>query len=270
MFTAKEDKILQILQQDPGEIVYFKDIAQYFISKSQLEISTFSQLAYINLPADQSSAENITNALSEYFEVLVFIQKLEQQNLVFHIPFTPLEDNTTKIGIELENKVHNTIADADLLIQLFQYAGKKYVFIPEIGTKKNSKNILKASDFFRIALLTLLILFIAFTAYHAHLERKQIDLHQKQITLQIKGNETSIKSLEDQFRINNKSRFSEFEQLGGQMQVLNDEIKSQQKSFNYLRNFHRKQASSLIILQSKLDSVINYNDQINHIIPLKN
>lgn len=257
MFTSKEEKILKQIQQNPGEIKFFEDIAEHFITKSQLEISTYSQLAYVNLSAAKSNTENVTEALSEYFEILVFIKKLENAEVVFHIPYTALENNTVKIGPEPDNGVHRTIADADLLIQIFQYASKKYVFLPVLNIQKEVqlKKDPEKTDYFRIALLSLLILFIAFVGYHAHLEREQLKSQQSEISRLIDNNRETVLQLESQLLTSQKTRLSEFQKIEGQFSSIKNDLQEQHKmlkntSYRNYRNFKELEALSL-----KVDSL---------------
>jgi cbb3-type cytochrome oxidase subunit 3 len=266
MFTEKEGRALGLLQQNSGEIKYFEDIAAHFINKSHLEISTFSQLAYINLPANKSGPQEMTDALSELFEILIFIKKLEQVNIVFHIPYTALKDNTVKIGLESENVVHKTIADADLLIQIFQYASKKYVFIPVVKADKEVKEALPKTDFFSIALLFLLIVFIGFVAYHAHLERRKLQLEQDKISSLIENNEKGIMRLESNSKINNKARSSELGRIDGRLENLSRSLEKQEMTLENLEYSNNQELSNVRIIHLKLDSLIKHNKEVEYII----
>lgn len=257
MFTPKEKKILKQLQENPGEVKFFKDIAVHFITLSQLEISTFSQLAYVNLSASQSNAENTTKALSEYFEVLVFIKKLKVRELVFHIPYIALENNTVKIGPEPENGVHKTIADTDLLIQLFQFAGKKYVFTPVLDIEEEIKPHSKILDYFRIALLFLLILFIGFVGYHAHLEREHLKAEQANIGELIEGNHGSITNLKDQLKTNRDLFYAELRDLNDKNSEIGNSIDALQGKFIEVRSSQQSQYYYLKLINKKIDSLVN-------------
>ncbi len=255
MFTKKEQLILEKLQQNPGEIRFFKDIAEHFIKHSQLEISTFSQLAYVNLSASHSSTNNVINAQSEYFEVLVFIQKLEKSELIFHIPFTALADNTAKIGPSPENAVHKTIADADLLIQLFQFAGKKYIFTPGMKNVGVESKPGAKPDFFKIAILLLLVLFIGFVGYHAHLERKQLQSEQKEIGQLIENNEKLSYKLEENLSTISQSINTKFQEVENTNSTFNNDLKIIQTNLKDARSSQRSQYYYLTVINKKVDSL---------------
>ncbi len=256
MFTPKEEKILKQLQQNPGEVKFFKDIAVHFITLSQLEISTFSQLSYVILSASQSNAENNTNALSEYFEILVFIKKLKDRELVFHIPYTALENNTVKIGPEQKNGVHKTIADTDLLIQLFQYAGKKYVFTPVLDIEEEIKPDSKISDYFRIALLFLLILFIGFVGYHAHLEREHLKAEQANISELIENNNGNIIKLKNQLNTDRNLFYAQLQELDDKHLEIENNIGALRSKFIEVRSSQKSQYYYLKIINTKIDSLV--------------
>ncbi|HET8859404.1 hypothetical protein [Marivirga sp.] len=115
-FTKHEETVIIKLEKRAGDVLYIQDIAPYFISSSCLQISTYTQTAYIQAEG------NMQVALSEYFQLVVFLKKLEQNGACFSISYTPLEDNLVQIGNnDFEDYQQHTIADGDLLIQLFYY-----------------------------------------------------------------------------------------------------------------------------------------------------
>lgn len=53
------------IEKRVGDVLYFQDIASFFISNSCLQISTAMQTAYIQV------GNNMHNALSEYFQLAI-------------------------------------------------------------------------------------------------------------------------------------------------------------------------------------------------------
>jgi len=66
-FTKHEQTVINELEKRARDVLYIKDIAPYFISKSLLQISTYTQTAYIQ------AGDNTRKALSEYFQLVVFL-----------------------------------------------------------------------------------------------------------------------------------------------------------------------------------------------------
>ncbi|MGM0580338.1 MAG: hypothetical protein ACQETL_06645 [Bacteroidota bacterium] len=240
-FTKHEQTVIQELEKRAGDVLYIKDIAPYFISKSCLQISTYTQTAYIQV------GENMQNALSEYFQLVVFIKKLEQNAACFSIPYTPLENNLVQIGnSDFEGFQQHTIADGDLLIQLFQYAAKKYVIAPNASDQFNNSipTIQKQSKINLIIpsiILLLLFVFIGAIGYQSYLDNNRLKLKQESIGADLKKHTLNIERLSDQLQDQRKKQVEIQKELKKDIDLINTSLEEQNTSIRNVSYWNRKQ-----------------------------
>ncbi|WP_375581452.1 hypothetical protein ABWH96_10755 [Marivirga tractuosa] len=258
-FTKQEQTVIQELEKRAGDVLYFKDIAPYFISKSCLQISTNTQTAYIQV------GDNMQNALSEYFQLVVFIKKLEQNGACFSIPYTPLEDNLVQFGNgNFEEYQQHTIADGDLLIQLFQYSAKKYVIAPNASEKfqipANPSAVAKQNKVNFIIpsfILFLLFVFIGVIGYQSYEDHNNLKLKQKAIGANLEKQTQNIELLNTQIQNQEKQQDKVRAELIKDIELINSSLEEQKKSLRSLRYWNRKQFDQLekLILITSQDSL---------------
>jgi len=252
-FTKLEQTVIQELEKRAGEVLYLDDIAPYFISKSYFTISTYTQLAYIQI------GDTMQNALSEYFQCVVFLKKMEENGICFSIPYTPLEDNPAEIGNpDFKDYQQQTIADGDLLIQLFQYAGKKYLIMPNASarlgdTPKQSKiNFIIPS----IVLLFLFML-IGTIGYQSYKDHKKQQLKQEVIRADMDKQSQNIEWLKGQAQREANMRKEIQKKINTEFKLINNSLESQNQNLRSLRYWNRKQSVQLerLIQTMETDSV---------------
>ncbi len=272
-FTLFEQSIIQKLSERAGDVLYFEDFASFFVAKSRLQISTYTQMAYVQL----ESEEYINNALSEYFQLVVFLKKLENEPNCYSIPYTALNDNVVITGkSNLKNQPQHTIPDADLLIQLFQYAGKKYILSPGIENfdtrlmssqaieKENTviedEAVNKKSSNFRLIgflLILLLSILIGIIGYHAHLERQLLMEYQSELHQKMEEQNLMQQNLADQMLINQKSRITQREKSETKLMAVQKTLDDQSETMTSIRYWNYKQAQALDNITIALDSINN-------------
>jgi hypothetical protein len=243
-FTEYEQSVIRELEKRAGDVLYIKDIAPFFIFNSYLQISTYTQTAYIQVGA------NMQKALSEYFQLVVFIKKMENNGVCFSIPYTPLEDNSVQIGNhDFEEYQQHTIADADLLIQLFHFAGKKFVIAPNNShqfykkPKQSNLNLIIPT-----AILLLLFLFIGGVGYLSFEDHKELKGKQEVINGEIKEHSETIGLLSTQIQ-NSKEQQEDIENaLEREVKLINNSLESQSRSLKSVRYWSRKQHDQLLLL----------------------
>lgn len=244
-FTKHEHTVIQELEKRAGDVLYIKDIAPYFISKSCLKISTYTQTAYIQV------GDNMQNALSEYFQLVVFIKKLEQNAACFSIPYTPLEDNLVQIGnSDYEEYQQHTIADGDLLIQLFQYAAKKYVIAPNASDQDNNPTLQiqkqsKVNLIIPSLILLLLFLFIGAIGYQSYEDHTKLKLKQEAIRANLTKQIQNIELLSTQFQNQEKQQEKIQIELIKDIDFINNTLEEQNKNLRSVRYWNKKQFDQL-------------------------
>lgn len=251
-FTKHEQTFIRELEKRAGDVLYLEDIAPYFITNSCLQISTYTQTAYIQL------GDNMQNALSEYFQLVVFIKKLEQNGACFSIPYTPLKDNLVQIGnSDYEEYQQHTIADGDLLIQLFHYSAKKYVMAPNVSVKfdnpiaatpiakQNKLNFIIPSF-----ILLLLFVFIGTIGYLSYEDQNRLRMKQEAMGSDLKQQTQNIKLLSTQ--IKKQGELQKEIQTTAQKEVssIGQSLKEQNKSLKSIRYWNIRQSEQLESLQS--------------------
>ncbi len=258
-FTKHEQTVIQELEKRAGDVLYIKDIAPYFISNSCLQISTYTQTAYIQV------GDNMQNALSEYFQLVVFVKKLEQNGACFSIPYTPLKDNLVQIGnSDFEEYQQHTIADGDLLIQLFQYSAKKYVIAPNASEKfhstANPAPIAKQNKVNFIIpsfILFLLFVFIGVIGYQSYEDHNNLKLKQEAIGANLERQTQNIELLTTQIQNQEKQQDKIQAELIKDIDLINSSLEEQKKSLRSVRYWNRKQFDQLekLILITSRDSI---------------
>lgn len=252
-FTKHEQTIIKELEKRAGDVLYLRDIAPYFISKSLLQISTYTQTAYIQL------GDNMRIALSEYFQLVVFLKKMEKNGVCYSIPYTPLEDNAIQIGnTDFNEYQQNTIADGDLLIQLFHFAAKKYVMVPNISEQFNQKPKQSRTNFIIPSIiLMLLFLFIGAIGYQSYEDRNKLKLKQKTIGAELEKQSLKIGLLSDQIQNQGKKQNEINTQLKDDFNLLNITLEEQNRRLKNIRFWNQKQFSQLekLFLTVSRDSI---------------
>lgn len=258
-FTKQEQSIIIELEKRAGDVLYLEDIAPYFISNSCLQISTYTQTAYIQI------GDSMQNALSEYFQLIVFIKKMEQNGACFSIPYTPLEDNLTQIGNpDFSEYQQHTIADGDLLVQLFQFAGKKYVMAPNFSsqfndleapapvTKQNKLNFIIPSF-----ILLLLFVFIGTIGYLSYENHNNLLLKQEAIGADLKQHTENIELLSTQIQNQAEIQNEAQTNIQNEFKLINNSLERQNKSLRSIRYWNKKQFDQLerLFLISTEDSI---------------
>lgn len=240
-FTEHEQTVIQELEKRAGDVLYFGDIAPYFISKSCLQISTYTQTAYIQV------GDNMRNALSEYFQLIVFLKKLENSGACFSIPYTPLEDNLVQIGnSDFEEYQQHTIADGDLLIQLFQFSSKKYVIAPNACDQFNNATLKiqkqsKVNFIIPSLVLLLLFLFIGAIGYQSYEDHANLKLKQEAIGANLTEQIQNIELLSTQLQ-NQENQQEEIQfKLIKDIDLLNSTLEEQNKNLRSIRYWNKKQ-----------------------------
>ncbi len=252
-FTQYEQTIVEELEKRAGDVLYIKDIAPYFISNSYLQISTYTQTAYIQV------GDNMQNALSEYFQLVVFLKKMEKNAGCFSIPYTPLTDNSIQIGnSDFKEYQQHTIADGDLLIQLFHYAAKKYVITPNASEQfylvpKQSK----ANFIIPSIILFLLFLFIGGIGYQSFLDRSKLKLTQEAIRTDLKEQGQNIELLTNKLQDQEKKSVKVKAKLQHEFNSIHNSLKEQNRSLKNIWYWNREQFDKLVQLieVSRRDSV---------------
>lgn len=252
-YTKVEHTIIKELEKRAGDVLYLKDIAPYFISKSFLELSTYTHTAYIQV------GDNLQNALSEYFQLVVFLKKMEENGSCFSIPYTPLEDNTVQIGNnEFSGYQKHTIADGDLLIQLFHYGAKKYVIAPNVSDqnyrapKQSNINFIIPS-----IILLLLFMFIGGIGYQSYLDHNHLKLKQEAIGADLEEQTLKIGLLSNQIQ-NHEKQNSEFQKnIKKEFNLMNNSLEEQNQSLINVKYWNRKQFDQLekLLQTIKKDSI---------------
>lgn len=252
-FTKHEQTVINELEKRAGDVLYIKDIAPYFISKSLLQISTYTQTAYIQ------AGDNMRKALSEYFQLVVFLKKMEKNGACFSIPYTPLEDNSIQIGNkDFEEFQQNTIADGDLLIQLFHFAAKKYVMAPNISEQFDQKPKQSKTNFIIPSIiLMLLFLFIGAIGYQSYEDHNKLKLKQEAIGADLEKQSLKISLLSDQIQNQGKQQNEIRKQVKSEIDLLNTSLEKQNSSLRNIIYWNRKQFEQLekLILTVRQDSI---------------
>lgn len=252
-FTEYEQTVITELEKRAGDVLYFEDIAPYFISKSLLQISTYTQTAYIQL------GDNMQASLSEYFQLVVFIKKLEENGSCFSIPYTPLEDNLTLTGNnEFAEYQQHTIADGDLLIQLFHFASKKYIVALQSQAEEPEKpSALRSNLLIPSFILLLLFLFIGGIGYQAYVDNNTLKLNQSAIKAQILQQSKAIDKLSQESYRRERRQDKIVTKLTQDVKSIIVDLKNQSKTLRNINYWNRKQANQIqrLIEISALDSI---------------
>jgi hypothetical protein len=252
-YTKDEHTVIKELEMRAGDVLYLKDIAPYFISKSYLEFSTYTQTAYIQV------GDNFQNALSEYFQLVVFLKKLEENGDCFSIPYTPLEDNTIQIGNdEFSGYQKHTIADGDLLIQLFHYGAMKYVIVPNASDQNyQAPKQSKINFIIPSIILLLLFVFIGAIGYKSYLDHNNLKLKQEAIRTDLKENTLKIGLLSNQIQDQKKRQNESLEKFQKQIIVINSSLENQNKTLRNINFWNRKQSAQIgdLLNAVSLDSI---------------
>ncbi|MGJ3236333.1 hypothetical protein [Marivirga sp.] len=252
-FTKHEQTVINELEKRAGDVLYLKDIAPYFISKSLLQISTYTQTSYIQV------GDNMQTALSEYFQLVVFLKKMEKNGACYSISYTPLEDNSIQIGnTDFEEYQQNTIADGDLLIQLFHFAAKKYVMVPNISEQFYQKPKQSKINFIIPSIiLMLLFLFIGAIGYQSYEDHNKLKLKQEAIGADLEKQSLKIGLLSDQIQSQGKKQNKINKQLKDDFNLLNTALEEQNKSLKNIRFWNQKQFNQLekLFLTVNRDSI---------------
>lgn len=245
-FTKHEQTVIQELEKRAGDVLYLQDIAPYYISKSCLQISTYTQTAYIQF------GDNIQSALSEYFQLVVFLNKMEENGFCFSIPYTPLEDNLVLIGNKnFEEYQQHTIADGDLLIQLFLYAGKKYIMAPNVSdqfynqSKSTTPKQSKINFIIPSFILLLLFLFIGAIGYQSYKDHAKLKLKQEAIGANLTKQVQNIELLSTQFQNQEKQQEKFQIELIEDIDLINNTLEKQNKNLRSVKYWSQKQYSQL-------------------------
>lgn len=267
-FTKHEQTVIQELEKRAGDVLYLQDIAPYFISNSCLQISTYTQTAYIQI------GDNMQNALSEYFQLVVFVKKLEHNGACFSILYTPLKDNLVQLGnSDFEGYQQHTIADGDLLIQLFQYAGKKYVMAPNFSdqfdrpaeavaqtspvAKQPVAKQINSNFVIPSIILLLLFVFIGGIGYQAYEDNNKLKLKQEAIGADLKKQSKNIELLSVQIQNQRKQQKIIQTELLKDIDLINISLEEHSKSLKSVRYWSRKQFEQLekLIIITNQDSI---------------
>lgn len=252
-FTKHEQTVINELEKRAGDVLYLKDIAPYFISKSLLQISTYTQTAYIQV------GDNMQTALSEYFQLVVFLKKMEKNGACYSIPYTPLEENSIQIGnTDFEEYQQNTIADGDLLIQIFHFAAKKYAMVPNISEQFYQKSKKSRTNFIIPSIiLMLLFLFIGAIGYQSYEDHTKLKLKQEAIGAELEKYSLKIGLLSDQIQNQGKKQNEINKQLKDDFNLLNISLEEQNKSLKNIRFWNQKQFNQLekLFLTLSRDSI---------------
>ncbi|SMG11742.1 hypothetical protein SAMN05661096_00436 [Marivirga sericea] len=250
-YTNYEHTVIKELEKRAGDVLYLKDVAPYFISKSCLQISTYTQTAYIQV------GDNMQAALSEYFQMLVFLKKLEENGSCFSIPYTPLEDNLVQFGnSDYCEFQQNTIADGDLLIQLFQYANKKYVIAPNASDQFNlSPKKSKINFIIPSFILLLLFIFIGSIAYQSYLDSNRLKLQQQAVEANLKEQTLKIGLLSDQIQVQKELQNESLRAFQSKIDIINSSLENQNKTLRIINYWNQKQSVQI----ADLLEVIRYD-----------
>jgi len=252
-FTKQEQTVIVELEKRAGDVLYFEDIAPYFISKSFMQISTYTQTAYIQL------GDSMQNALSEYFQVVVFLKKMEESGACFSIPYTPLEDNTAHLGnADFENFQQHTIADGDLLIHLFHYAAKKYVISPNVSDQFNKRQRQSKLNFIiPSVILLLLFLLIGAIGYQSYESSQALLLRQDVIRSELEKNRERFELLIDQMQSQNNYQKKILAVIEKEFNLIHSSLRSQDEGLRSIRYWNKKQFYQLkkLIKVSEIDSI---------------
>jgi len=240
-FTKLEQTVIQELEKRAGEVLYFDDITPYFISKSYFTISTYTQLAYIRI------GDTMQNALSEYFQCVVFLKKMEENGICFSIPYTPLEDNPTEIGNpDFKDYQPHTIADGDLLIQLFQYAGKKYLIAPNASAQLDTAPKQSKINFIIPSIvLFFLFMLIGTIGYQSYIDHKRQQLKQEVIRADLNKQSRNIEWIKGQVQREGNLRKEIQKKINTEFKLINNSLESQNQNLRSLRYWNRKQSIQL-------------------------
>jgi hypothetical protein len=252
-YTNYEHTTIKELENRAGDVLYLKDIAPYFISKSCLQISTYTHTAYIQV------GDNMQTALSEYFQLLVFLKKLEANGSCFSIPYTPLEDNLVQFGnSDFEGYQQNTIADGDLLIQLFQYASKKYVIAPNASDQLSQfPKQSKINYIIPSVILFLLFLFIGAMGYQSYLDNNNLKLQQQSIKAHLEEQKLTIGLLSNQIKDQKGRQNETFKKFQIQVNLIHSSLENQGKTLRTINYWNQKQSVQIgnLLQVIKLDSI---------------
>ncbi|WKV11335.1 hypothetical protein [Marivirga harenae] len=239
-FTNYEHTVIKELEKRAGDVLYLKDIAPFFIFKSCLQISTYTQTAFIQV------GDNMQAALSEYFQLIVFIKKLEE-GFCYSIPYTPLEDNSVQIGNnDFEEYQQHTIADGDLLIQLFSYSAKKYVIAPNASdqfyqkAKQSNINLIIPS-----IILLLLFLFIGAIGYQSYLDNNSMRLKQEAIRADLKEQKLKIGLLSERFESHEQYQKEVQKAVQNNFKVIKESLQEQNHSLMNIKYWNQQQYNQL-------------------------
>lgn len=253
-FTDYENSVINELGKRAGDVLYLSDIAPFFITKSCLNISTYLQTAYIKL------GDNMQKSLSEYFQLIVFIKKLEDERICYSIPYTPLEDNAQDIGnLNYKDYQQQTIADGDLLLQIFQFATKKYVISPVEYDEEQIKKAVSTNRLIPNIILALLFLFLAAIGYQSYrgtqIRTNQLELIENKLSKQIE-----VQNLLSE-EINQRNLdMDQFHQLiQDDLLMINKILETQIDEINRIKYWNRMQVKELMELNKIL-----VDDSTNH------
>jgi hypothetical protein len=240
-YTNYEHTVIKELEKRAGDVLYLKDVAPYFISKSCLQISTYTQTAYIQV------GDNMQAALSEYFQMLVFFKKLEENGSCFSIPYTPLEDNLVQFGnSDFQDYQQNTIADGDLLIQLFQYGNKKYIVAPNASDQLNlSPKQSKLNFIIPSIILLLLFFFIGAIGYQSYLDNNKLKLQQQAIEANLEEQTLKIGLLSNQIHDQKKRQNESLEKFQKKIILINSSLENQNRTLRNINYWNQKQSAQI-------------------------
>ena len=157
---------------------------------------------------------------------------MEKNGACFSIPYTPLEDNSIQIGNkDFEEFRQNTIADGDLLIQLFHFAAKKYVMAPSISEQFDQKPKQSKTNFIIPSIiLMLLFLFIGAIGYQSYEDHNKLKLKQEAIGADLEKQSLKIGLLSDQIQNQGKQQNEIRKQVKSEIDLLNSSLEMQNSS----------------------------------------
>ncbi len=129
------------------------------------------------------------------------------------------------------------------MIQLFQYAGKKYVIAPKASEQAQfTKQKFKANFLIPSIILLLLFMFIGAIGYQSYMETNKIKLKQKAIGTDLKEQTLKIGLLSKQIQnqeLRQKENLTEFQQQIKQISALLENHNNTLTNINY---WNRKQS----------------------------
>jgi hypothetical protein len=206
---------------------------------------------------------------------------MEEKSVCFSIPYTPLEDNSVQFGnADFQDYQQHTIADGDLLVQLFQYAGKKYVIVPsnfnnnesissaektdkiealqedKMIEKRDSKEY-KTNTIIPSLILFLLFVFIGAMGYQSYLDNNRLKLKQEAIVERLEEHKLSIEVLNNHLQNQVKDQREYHRYYKSELKLINSSLEQQEKSLGSIRYWNRRQFKELekLLVLSDQDSI---------------